>query len=112
MCVLLRLSIQGRRPTVARRYRPWRRGVVRQLGLKLARHLRGEIYEVRAEGDNVAYRILFAPEGARSQVLLSRHAFVKKSQKTRPADIRLAETRLADWRLRGAATTLKPTSNA
>jgi phage-related protein len=75
---------------------------VRQLGLEAARHLRGEIYEVRADGDKVTYRILFAQEGARSQVLLSLHAFVKKWQKTRPGDIALAEKRLADWRTRGA----------
>jgi len=36
---------------------------VREGGLTAARHLRGEIYEVRADGDRQRYRILFAPEG-------------------------------------------------
>lgn len=29
-------------------------------GLSAARHVRGEIYEVRADGDRTTYRILFA----------------------------------------------------
>jgi hypothetical protein len=36
---------------------------VREAGLAAARHLRGEIYEVRADGDRQTFRILFAPEG-------------------------------------------------
>jgi len=43
---------------------------VAQTGLTAARHLRGEIYEVRADGDRQAFRILFATEGRREQVLL------------------------------------------
>ena len=74
---------------------------VRDTGLAAARHLRGEIYEVRAEGDRQTYRILFAPEGRRSQVLLALEGFSKKTQKTPPEKIRLAERRLADWRRRG-----------
>lgn len=70
-------------------------------GLPAARHLRGEIYEVRADGDRQAFRVLFAPEGLRGQVLLSLEAFSKKTQKTPPAKIQLAERRLADWRRRG-----------
>ena len=74
---------------------------VRDIGLAAARHLRGEIYEVRADGDRQTYRILFAPEGRRSQVLLALEGFSKKTQKTPPEKIRLAERRLADWRRRG-----------
>ena len=74
---------------------------VRDVGLAAARHLRGEIYEVRADGDRQTYRILFAPEGRRSQVLLALEGFSKKTQKTPPEKIRLAERRLADWRRRG-----------
>jgi phage-related protein len=74
---------------------------VRDVGLAAARHLRGEIYEVRADGDRQTYRILFAPEGRRSQVLLALEGFSKKSQKTPSEKIRLAERRLADWRRRG-----------
>lgn len=67
------------------------------LGLRAARHLGGDIYEVRAEGEDQAFRILFAPEGARGQVLLALEGFSKKTQKTPPAKIRLAQQRLADW---------------
>jgi hypothetical protein len=34
---------------------------VREAGLAAARHLRGEIYEVRADGARQTFRILFAP---------------------------------------------------
>lgn len=74
---------------------------VRETGLVAARHLRGEIYEVRADGDRQTFRILFAPEGQRSQILLALDGFSKKSQKTPPEKIQLAEKRLADWRRRG-----------
>ena len=69
-------------------------------GKKAARHLHGEIYEVRAEGADVIYRLLFATEGRYSQVLLGLLFFVKKTQRTPPAQIELAEQRLADWRSR------------
>jgi phage-related protein len=74
---------------------------VRETGLAAARHLRGEIYEVRADGDRQTFRILFAPEGRRSQVLLALEGFSKKTQKTPSEKIQLAERRLADWRRRG-----------
>ena len=74
---------------------------VRETGLVAARHLRGEIYEVRADGDRQTFRILFAPEGQRGQILLALDGFSKKTQKTPPEKIRLAEKRLADWRRRG-----------
>jgi phage-related protein len=70
-------------------------------GLTVARHVRGEIFEVRASGTRAAYRVLFVTEGAKSQVLLAVSAFTKKTQKTPVAEIRLAERRLADWRRRG-----------
>lgn len=73
---------------------------VAEHGLAAARHLRGDIYEVRASGDRVAYRVLFAAEGARGQVLLALEAFKKKTQKTPPDTIALAERRLREWRAR------------
>ncbi len=73
---------------------------VAERGLPAARHLRGDIYEVRSSGDRVAYRVLFAAEGARGQVLLALEAFKKKTQKTPPATVALAERRLRDWRSR------------
>jgi phage-related protein len=69
-------------------------------GLAAARHVRGEIYEVRADGDRVKYRILFSKEGRRGQVLLALEAFGKKTQKTPSDAITLAERRLRDWRTR------------
>jgi hypothetical protein len=38
---------------------------VRDRGLEAARHLQDEIWEVRADGDRVIYRVLFATQGAR-----------------------------------------------
>lgn len=70
-------------------------------GLEVSRHLRGDIYEVRADGQRVTYRVLFATEGARSQALLGLSAFSKKTQRTPPAEIDVAERRLRDWRARG-----------
>ncbi len=69
-------------------------------GFEVARHLRGDIYEVRADGRQATYRVLFAAEGTRSQVLLGLSGFSKKTQKTPPAEIAVAERRLRDWRAR------------
>src|SRR5579863_4336571 len=66
-----------------------------------ARHLRGAIWEVRAQGARGSYRVLFAGEGARDQVLLALGGFRKQSQKTPRKAIELAEQRLSDWRRRG-----------
>ncbi|MEX2448264.1 MAG: type II toxin-antitoxin system RelE/ParE family toxin [Solirubrobacterales bacterium] len=74
---------------------------VRRNGLRAARHLEGEIYEVRADGRSVIYRVLFAPQGKNKQVLLSLEGFRKKTQKTPAATIRLAKLRLRDWERRG-----------
>ena len=70
-------------------------------GLRSARHLRGDIWEVRVEAASVAFRVLFSPEGQVQQVLLALEAFSKKTQKTPARTIRLAEQRLSDWRRRG-----------
>lgn len=74
---------------------------VRVHGLRSARHLGADLYEVRADGNRQTYRILFANEGRSRQILLSLEGFSKKTQKTPPDKIRLAERRLADWRRRG-----------
>ncbi|MGH9137202.1 MAG: type II toxin-antitoxin system RelE/ParE family toxin [Acidimicrobiales bacterium] len=47
---------------------------------------------------------MFAAEGSRGQVLLAVSAFSKKTQKTPPREITLAERRLGDWRRRGRRT--------
>ncbi len=48
---------------------------VQRDGVAVARHLRGDLFELRAEGRDASYRILFATEGASSQVLLGLSAF-------------------------------------
>lgn len=70
-------------------------------GLAVARHLKGEIYEVRASTEAQSYRLLFAPEGKKGRVLLALAAFPKKTQKTPGRLVELADRRLADWRRRG-----------
>lgn len=72
-------------------------------GLAAARHLRGDVYEVRADAATRSFRVLFSTEGSYSHVLLSLSAFAKRTQRAPPREIELAETRLADWRTRGAA---------
>lgn len=70
-------------------------------GLRAARHLRNGIYEIRTDGAGVIYRVLFAQQGKRKQVVLALVPFKKKTQKTPPQMIRLAERRLRDWEKRG-----------
>lgn len=73
---------------------------VRDHGTRYARHLDGDIWEVRASGDRVIYRVLFAEEGTRGRVLLALDAFDKKTQKTPPQRIATAKQRLRSWRTR------------
>jgi phage-related protein len=72
-------------------------------GLRFARHLRGDVWEVRVETERKAYRVLFSSEGRSQQVLLALEAFTKKTQKTPARTIELAERRLSEWRGRGRA---------
>jgi len=76
-------------------------GRVQRRGVQAARHLRGEIFEVRVAGDRKQFRILFATEGGYNQVLLALESFTKKTQKTPSDKIEVAEERLAEWRRRG-----------
>ena len=71
---------------------------VAERGLVAARHLRGDIWEVRADASTRSFRVLFAAEGNLSQVLLSLSAFEKRTQKTPPRELEVAEERLRDWR--------------
>jgi phage-related protein len=73
---------------------------VRDHGTRYARHLDGDIWEVRASGDRVIYRVLFAEEGSRGRVLLALDAFDKKTRKTPPRNIATAKQRLRSWRSR------------
>jgi phage-related protein len=76
---------------------------VAERGLPAARHLRGDLYEVRADAATRSFRILFSTEGRYSQVLLSLSGFEKRTQKTPSRELELAEGRLRDWRARGTA---------
>jgi len=73
---------------------------VRRDGLRAAKHLAGEIYEVIADSERQTFRILFAQEGAHDEVLLALEAFSKKQQKLPRDLIDLAQRRLRDWRSR------------
>lgn len=77
---------------------------VRREGRRAAKHLRGDVWEVKADYKGLAYRVLFAEEGDEGQVCLALELFSKKSQKTPPQTITLAERRLRDWRSRGRNT--------
>ena len=74
---------------------------VRREARRAAKHLRGDVWEVKADFKGIAYRVLFAEEGDEGQVCLALELFSKKSQKTPPQTIALAERRLRDWRNRG-----------
>lgn len=71
---------------------------VQRDGLSAAKHLRGDLYEVRADARTRSFRILFSAEGQFNQVLLSLSGFPKKTQKTPMQELKLAESRLRDWR--------------
>jgi phage-related protein len=71
-------------------------------GLEVARHLREDIYEVRVDGPNRSFRLLFSSEAHFGCVLLALHVFEKRTQKTPPKELERAEARLADWRACGA----------
>jgi phage-related protein len=72
---------------------------VAEYGISRARHLRGDVYEVRTSADRRSLRILFSQEAR--FVLLALSGFMKKTAKTPPSEIELGEARLAGWRARG-----------
>lgn len=74
---------------------------VQKVGVKAAKPLGDEIYEVKAEGDRQTFRVLFAQEGEHDQVLLALVAISKKQQKLPREALNLAKIRLRDWRSRG-----------
>lgn len=69
---------------------------VQELGLSAARHLRGDIYEVRAEGDRQIFRILFATEEA---VALRSFSRLRASRRRRERP----RLRRSAWRSGGSA---------
>jgi phage-related protein len=67
------------------------------------RQVSGEIREVRATRSRSRdqFRVLFAYQGRRDQVMLALVAFTKKTETTPSAEIKRAERRLGDWLRRG-----------
>jgi|HubBroStandDraft_1064217.scaffolds.fasta_scaffold06385_8 phage-related protein len=78
-------------------------------GVAAAKHLRGDVYEVRADASTRSFRLLFSAEGRLGQILLSLSAFTKKTQKTPVRELELAERRLGDWRARGTVRSRRRT---
>jgi phage-related protein len=76
--------------------------IVRQDGLRAARHLVEDIYEVEAHGIDHSYRLLFSSEGRKGRILLAVVLLEKKSQRAPRRVIDLARRRRDDWRGRGA----------
>ena len=70
-------------------------------GRSMARHLRGDVYELRVAVQGRAWRLLFSAEGRSHSVLLALSSFEKKTQQTPLRELELAQTRLRDWRERG-----------
>lgn len=77
-------------------------GLLRQYGVQLrmphARHLSGKIWELRIAVGRLDYRILYAAIGGRQFLLL--HGFSKKTLKTPPGELEMAERRLTDYQAR------------
>ena len=67
------------------------------LGMPLIRKLEPGLWEVRSDLAAGIARVLFTVEG---HLMVLLHGFVKKSQKTPTADLRLARQRIADLRKR------------
>jgi hypothetical protein len=65
-------------------------------GLAAARHLRGELYELRADTPTRSFRLLFAIEGRPGQVLLFLSSFVKEDPKTPAREFELADREAGD----------------
>jgi phage-related protein len=76
--------------------------IVRQDGLRAARHLVQDLYEVEAHGIDHSYRLVFSSEGRKGRILLAVVLLEKKTQKTPKRIIDLALKRRDDWRRRGA----------
>ena len=72
---------------------------VATVGRTAARHLRGDLYEVRASGRDARFRVVFASAGAGRLVALA--AFKKTSRRTPRQVMGLAERRLREFRQRG-----------
>lgn len=61
------------------------------LGMPLVRKLSGKVWEVRTQLPTRIARVLFSVKGGQMVLL---HGFIKKTQATPDAELRLAETRI------------------
>jgi phage-related protein len=61
---------------------------VRREGRRAAKHLRGDVWEVKADYKGLAYRVLFAEEGDEGQVCLALRAVQQEVAKDPAADDR------------------------
>jgi phage-related protein len=66
-----------------------------RVGMPLVRHLDGALWEMRLRGrDGIARAIYFSADARRLIVV---RAFVKKTQKTPPDELKLAAKRMKGW---------------
>ncbi len=90
--------LKSQAPKVAARF-TWILDLLEEHGTSVTRpyvdHLRGKIWEVRVEQNKVQYRLLYFSAPVRKFVML--HGFVKKTQKTPPREIAVAEQRMNDY---------------
>jgi phage-related protein len=75
--------------------------IVQQDGLRAARHLVEDIYEVEAHGVDNSYRLLFSSEGTKGRILLAVVLLEKHTQRTPRPVIDLAKRRRDLWRANG-----------
>ena len=61
----------------------------------LVKHLEGKLWELQRSSDGNIYRLLYFFFSGRKIVFV--HGFQKKSQKTPPREIELAQTRMDDY---------------
>lgn len=65
------------------------------LRLPYSKHLEGDIFELRCKvGNNIARLLYFFHKG---QIIIVTNGFVKKTQKTLRAEIKLAKARRKEW---------------
>lgn len=64
------------------------------LGKPKVDHIDGPIWEVRVSLENRIARVLFGVDG---NLMILLHGFIKKTQKTPPADIKIAKDRWKEW---------------
>ena len=66
-----------------------------QLGMPYARHLRGQLWELRVSAGRARYRIIYSAHTGRRFILL--HGFVKKTRRTPRQELVIAERRMAEF---------------